>query len=522
MKERNKKMRHVKKVLAMALVAALAISSFAGCGKGANKGGGSSTTIEIAYWNSGLGMNWLNNMIEAFEKEHPEYEVSVKSSADVEALKAPMGNESTDTIDLYLANAEYNYEYSEPLNDVLDTTVEGESKTIREKLNPAYLELEVADDGNVYELTYGGGAIGFVYNKKLFEQAGVRNVPRTTNELVNACDTLFASNIVPLCHFKSGRYYNYTSDAWRMQYDGKDYFVNNFYECKAEDGTSPSKDVFTTKDGRYEVLEVMEQLITPDYVLLGSNTHEITTMQTKFLQGECAMMVTGSWVANEMSATAEMGDFAVMKTPVISSIIDKLTTVTEEADLRQVISAVDAVTDGEVAITDYQEGNNYNVNGIKVSAEDWEYIYVARNTVPTNYAGETMFIPTYSNAKDAAKEFMRFMYSDAGYKIYTDTLHMPLPMSMDSGELDTSAWSDFEKGQLQLIQSTAQTASSYIKSQHKIFYMGGAEAYANEQLFERFCSKNAADRLNASAAWDLVMDRVDQYYENTWLANIGE
>lgn len=515
-------MRQLKRFLAVCLAAVLGTSCLAGCGGTGNNGKeGSSTEIEIAYWHSGLGTDWLDNMIAAFEDKYPEYHVKVKSSADFNAVKAPFGNETTDTIDLYMANAEYNHEYSEPLNDVLESIAEGESKTIREKLDPAYLEMEIAADGNFYELTYGGGAFGIVYNKKLFEQAGVRNIPRTTNELVNVCDSLYAAGIVPHCHFKNASYWYYISDVWRMQYDGKDYFVNNFYKCTDENGKSPSKEVFTKKDGRYEVLKVLEKVITQNYTLSGSNTHEMTTMQTKFLQGECAMMVTGSWIANEMKSTGEMDDFTVMKTPVISSVIDKLTTVTSDAELRTVISAVDAVTDGEKKLSEYQDGENYKIDDLSVSAADWDYIYKARNTVSTNYAGETMFIPTYSNAKEGAKKFVRFMYSDEGYRIYTDTLHMPLPMTKDSGELDTSKWSDFEKAELHLIETTVQSATSSIKSQHPIFYLGGAEAYAKEALFDKFCAKNPADRLTATQAWEKLMEKVDQYYDN-WLINMGE
>lgn len=513
-----------KRILALILVGTLCISCFTGCGKeSVSDEGGSETDIEISYWRSGLGIEWLENMVAAFEDKYPEYKITIKSSSDVGGVKAPFGKADVDSIDLYMANAEYNYEYSEPLNELLDSKAEGESKTLREKLNPSYLELEVADDGNVYELTYGGGAIGFVYNKKLFEEAGVRNLPRTTNELVSACDTLYASNIVPICHFKTTvSYYNFISDTWRMQYDGKDYFINNFYGSTDENGNSPSKDVFMAKDGRYEVLEVLEKILTPDYVLTGSNTHEMTTMQTKFLQGECAMMVTGGWIGNEMSMSDKMGDFAFMKTPVISSITDKLTTVKEEADLRTVISAVDKVTDGVEDVSAYQDGENYKVDDLSVSAADWDYIFKARNTVPTNYSGETMFIPTYANAKEGAKEFIKFMYSDEGYKIYTDTLHLPLPLTLDSGELDTSAWNDFEKDQLNLINSTEQTASSYIKSQHPIFYIGGADAYGNEVIFDKFCAKNESDRVTAKSAWDRITARVEQLYNDTWLANMGE
>lgn len=511
-----------KRMLAVALMMALSVTGMAGCGKQSKNEGGSSEDIEIAYWHSGLGIEWLDNMVDAFEAKYPKYHVIVKSSADFEALKAPFGNEKQDTTDLYMANAEYNYEYSESLDDVLDSKVEGESKTIREKMDPAYLECEIADDGKVYELTYGGGAVGLIYNKALFQQGGIENTPRTTNELVSVCDTLFSADIVPLCHFYGASYWTYMSDAWRMQYDGKDYFVNHFYKCVDENGKSPSKEVFTAKDGRYKVLEALEQVITEDYILSGSNTHEMTTMQTKFLQGECAMMVTGGWIANEMNTMENMDNFSFMKTPVISAIVEKLTTVKEESDLRQVISAVDAVADGTAELKDYQDGDGYDIDGLRVSAEDWDYIYKARNTISTNYAGESMFVPTYSNAKEGAKEFIKFMYSDEGCKIYADATHLPRPVALDEGQIDTSSWSQFEKDHVAYVDSAVQIGTSYIKSQHPIFYLGGADPYAKEFIFDKFCAKNSADKLNATQAWDLIMQRVDQYYENTWLSNIGE
>lgn len=515
-------MKRMKTILAAVLVVVLAVAGLTGCGNSGGKGGDDSTTVKIRYWNSGLGTDWLDAMIAAFEGKYPEYKVEYSPSADAQAVKAPFGNESTDDTDLYMASTEMNFAYTESLDDVLDSTVTGESKTIREKFDEAYLANEVAADGKVYELTYGGGAIGVVYNTDLFAEAGIKTLPRTTNELINACDSLMEANIVPLCHFKSGSYWSHMAEAWAMQYDGADYFVNNFWGCTDLDGNSPSKEVFTTKDGRYEALEVMEKLITSDYVLSGSNTYEITIMQTKLLQGECAMMVTGSWVANEMKSAGEMTNFSVMKTPVVSSLIDNLETVTNETALRMVISAVDDVTDGKAELSAYQDGDNYKVGDISVSAEDWDKIDKARNTVSTNFSGETLFIPTYSNAKEGAKEFLKFLYSDEGQKIYADTLHLSLPMDYSEGVLDTSSWTQFEKDELTYINSAKQIATNYIKSKHPIFYLGGADMYASTSIYDKFCASNANDRLDAESAWEKITENVENYYENRWIANIGE
>lgn len=512
----------IKKVIAMTMAAAMCMTCASGCGEKGKSEGNSTTDIEIAYWNSGLGSAWLDAMIKAFETKHPEYHVTYTASASDTGVMAAFRNKESNTVDLYMVNKQYDIEYIEPLDDLLDSKAEGESKTIREKIDPSYLSLEKASNGSVYQLAYGGGANAFVYNKELFEKAGIKNLPRTTNELASVCNTLQSHDITPLCHFQAGGYWNYMNETWFAQYDGMDYYTNSFYACTDENGNSPSKEAFTKKDGRYEVLKACEKIITPNYVLAGSNTSDHVTIQTAFLNGKAAMMINGPWLANEMSSIGSVDNFGIINTPVISSITDKLTTVKKETELREVISAIDAVVSGEKQIEEYQDGENYKVGGLLVAKEDWEYVRKARYTVSSNFAGQSMFIPSYSNAKEGAKEFIKFIYSDEGYKVYTDSLHIVLPLSLDKGELDISSWSDFEKAMYTLTQMSEQTATEYVMSKHPIFYEGGAVSFAGFSFISRFCTNNESDRLTASEAWDEILKAIDNEYENNWLANISK
>ena len=136
------------------------------------------------------------------------------------------------------------------MDDVLSATAKGDKKTIGEKFSPSYLDLEKASDGHYYTLTFGGGVLGVVYNKKLFKSSGITQLPRTTNELTTVCDRLNGKNIKPLCHFAPSGYWEFMDEVFFSQYDGFDYYLNNFYACKDTDGTSPSKALFLKKDGR--------------------------------------------------------------------------------------------------------------------------------------------------------------------------------------------------------------------------------------------------------------------------------
>ena len=157
----------------MILVGVLTVGCLAGCGSGEDKKKGTSASdIEISYQHVGLGKEWLDALIKAFNKKYPEYNVYYNATASSAAATAAYGMEDVDTVDLYMVPKQYDVTYLEPLNDVLETTIEGESKSLKEKFNPSYLALEELD-GNYYNLTQGGGIVGFVYNKNIFKDNNI-------------------------------------------------------------------------------------------------------------------------------------------------------------------------------------------------------------------------------------------------------------------------------------------------------------------------------------------------------------
>lgn len=516
-------MRKMKKVLAMVLATTLVGSLLVACGKGEKKVGddyNGGKEVEISYWNSGLGTEFIEEMVAAFNKKQSDWYVVLKTTANANAVDGGYYATDDNTVDLYMGTTILDETYLTPLDDVLDSVAEGDSKTLREKFDPSYLAYEKAEDGHYYSLTWGGGVLGVVYNKEAFEKAGISEAPRTTNEMARVCDKLLDAGITPLIHYGAdGGYWTAIQDAWQAQYDGWEYYRDSFYGCKDESGKSPSKDVFTKKDGRYQVLKAMEKIITVDYVYPGSNSQDNITMQTMFLNQEIGMMVNGSWLKNEMAGVGGVEKFGVMKTPVISTITDKLTTVKGDNELRNLVSAIDAVTDGKAELSAYQSGNDYQVEGKTISAADWEYVKTARNSAPVNYPGMGMSIPSYSDAIDGAKEFMKFYYSDAGYKIFLENLHIALPMNYSEGEIDTTDWDAFEKQMGSFMENADVCVSLYGRDRHDIFTNGGATPYAEYPLVSMFCSNNAAERVNADEAWDQIVSKIETTY-GAWEANI--
>lgn len=518
------RMKFGKKMLAVLLVLIMCSSVLTACqnvGSGGNLRG--KTEIKINYWLSGMGEDWLKNVIAAFEEEYPEYRVTYTASSRQSALLSAFGMEDIDEADLYLVQKTDATEFFEPLDDLLETTAPGDVKTLGEKFNSNYLAYEQSADGHYYTLTYGGGMSGFYYNKELFKKAGTTQLPRTTDELAVLCDTLYSKGITPMCHFKKGGYYEYLVQLYLAQYNGMDYYLNSFWACTDEEGNSPSKKVLTEKDGRYYAIKAMEKFITPSYTMSGSTTQTHTEVQTQFINGSAAMMLNGSWIENEMKTTADSGKLGVMKTPVLSAIVDKLTTVKTDTELRKLITAIDQVTDGEKQLSEFASGDAYVVEGMTVSAEDWNYVSNARNMISCNYAQESAYIPKYSTEKEDAKKFLAFLYSDAGYKIYMESANCPLPLEMSNGEsLDVSKFSEAQQTQFEWITSDAVFVDAGYSQKSEIFLSGGAKEMAGINYVDKFCAANATDRMSADEVWKLLLQKIDENYDNNWLLNMKE
>ncbi|MBE7058899.1 MAG: extracellular solute-binding protein [Ruminococcaceae bacterium] len=510
----------LKKTLAI-LLAITMLAVLSACGsKNSGKSANSTTDIEISYWNAGLGSKWLEDMVEAFNKKNTKYRATFHASANHNSAAATYGMDG-DTVDLYLLLMRGDKSKMEPLDDVLNTTLKGENKSIMEKFNSGYLSMVKAADGHYYELSYGGGVIGIVYNKEHFKKAGITQLPRTTNELAITCDKLNSKGYKPFCHFAAGGYWPFFSELFFSQYDGNDYYVNNFYACKDTSGTSPSKDVFTAKDGRYQVLKTYEKIITPEYIMPGSNSIDHTSAQTQFLNGSASMMVSGSWLTNEMSGSKDkINNFAMMRSPVISAITDKCTAIKGEGLLRKVISAIDSIADGEKKAEDFKNGNDYLVDGETIPAADWELVWNARFSVPTNFSGHCASIPTYSNCKDGAKEFLKFFYSDEGYKIYTNAVRAPLPYFLSTGaQADMDGFNDFEKSQFRMLAEAVHTPTEYIATKHRVFTDGGASSFCGIDYISALCASNKDDCKTANQLWDMIEQKVNDNYD-TWISDI--
>ena len=506
----------MKKFISLLLTAISVFAAFAltACSCGSDKDGGENV-IQINYWKAGLGDEFFKSIVEEFKKDNPEYSVEVNYKEDFSDFgsKITLGAKYNH-VDLYfgtIPDPSYNIDYLEPLNSVLNEVNTGETKKVSEKIDSYLLDNAKYWDDNYYSLPYGGGICGIVYNNKLMQDVLTENsikIPNTTTkleELVSCIDTKYGQDRKAFIHFKGG-YWNYVQDVWQAQYDGLEEY-ENFYRLGAaadtigKENETPNKDILLRDDGRQKVLEVLDNLLYKGTnVVSGSNTMEHTDAQTKFLNGQAVMMCNGAWLVNEMKGVgATYTDFRVMRTPVISSIVKQLEDdAMEDETLSAIIDEIDAGA----------------ISSALCSQKDFDRIIEARSLIWQVFSEHGACIPNYATAKEGAKLFVKYYFSDKAQKIFNDTVHIALPFTYDKAENepDISSWTNFEKDMYDYANSLTMLGVANGK-RSSLFTTGGLMNYPaiGSDSIIKLISQNDSPKHFVG-----VWEEIKKLYEKDW------
>ncbi len=457
------KMKTVNKILATTLGTVLTLASFGACG---GTQGNIDPTIEdtenlyIYILKRGYGSDWLFKVAEKFEeKTGINVDVTAPSSATVLASSLDSGPRSTNDVDIYfntkdcrLLKSNYVDRWTGYDNGIMDLTevynmkVMGEDITVGEKMVDSFrLNANTGTEENpdYRTIPWATGVMGMTYNidvfKSLFGDTWESKLPRTTDELLALAKEIKGLGGTPFIFPGQIDYFSSSMfNVWFAQYSGYEKF-KNFYNALVEDPAFPgeyntSKDIFKDQ-GRLEAIEVMYSLINHEEGLYWENgfsygSTDFSDLQVRYLTSEnkVAMMPNGDWLENE-SAQAGSSEFGMMKSPVISSIIDRLPTVNDDATL--------------AAVVDYVDGKTVTAPA-GVSEADIKEIREARNMYFSQGLSHSAYMPAYSNAKTNAFKFFTYLASDEAIEIYNEYVGGGfLPFKYDYS--NTENMSTFEK-----------------------------------------------------------------------------
>ena len=301
-----------KRLLAAMLCVAMASTLFVGCGGSADadktnssKKGSDGETVELTIWETSRNKDdWYNSMEKKFLEEHPNIKLNkVVKEGDpgnefyqaVASGTAPdLVNCSFTMMDSYITSG-----ILEPLNPYTDEWDEWSNYT------KEYVDM-FTKDGKVYGIPNQVSPMLFGYNKALFEEAGIKEPPKTWDEAIE-----IAKKINDPDNQISG-YATLAAEwtEWFFQYyvwqAGGDLTKEN------EDGTA---ELTFTDPAVIKAAEYYQKLKSED-VLQSDLTLKFSDLVTNFGLGKIGMMpFAGDWVSEAIAKGIDPDDIGLCLPP---------------------------------------------------------------------------------------------------------------------------------------------------------------------------------------------------------------
>lgn len=451
-----------KKIASLAMAGVLGAGTLmaTGCGKKKIEG---DNALEIYVCELGYGKVWLENALQAFAEtqyvkdKYPNFEYDVFANSEYNYGQEQVRSGVT-TFDLLFTSQFSPATVEEPgkngkksiLEDITDVfegkipdfkggyekNADGEEWTYAEKMQKADptlfktigLEQEVSEGEYETRYYYTANALGFygiLYNKtKMLEygyitedsNGNVQGLPRTTNQMKAFAEKIRLDGKYAFIAAKDTGYWTRVQNLWWAQYEGAEAYDRYFQgQYKNDEGEwARGVEVLSKAKGRYLANQITEDLLWYDngYIHEESSALNFTQAQTRLIKGDGLMQANGAWFDNEMKGVAEQeganAEIRIMPSLIISEIIDVVPdkSIADDKELSALVQALDA---GSTAITG---------EGYEVTQKDFDRVKEAYNLYNPGEAFSPIVIPSYSDAIDLAKDFMRFMATDEYANIY--------------------------------------------------------------------------------------------------------
>lgn len=251
----------------------------------------------------------LNNLIEEFEKMYPNINVNLELIGDVEEIlerKAAVGDLPDVTlVPGNIEKKEFN-RYFLPIDDL----------GFNEENVYDYVS-GLGSDDSLYTLSTSLLWQGVIYNKDIFKELGINELPKTETEFFEICKKIKENGITPLA-------LNYRQ-SWimNMWIDSIPYL----YNPKMEDRLiEESKDVFSKDSEIYKSLNFARQIYTLGYCEDDIINYEWRQCKEDIVQGKTAMIIWNSDFINQLTDLGmdrdSLGMFPIPETNSIKVIGD--------------------------------------------------------------------------------------------------------------------------------------------------------------------------------------------------------
>lgn len=512
------------KILCVGLISVLAVPAI-GCGTSQEVIPENATVIYVSMWDSGYGTDWMKKVIDNYNAKEKGIYVKMDTTALRDKALLPaiaktdydvlIADNSSYIKESLVSNIKgYDSTYVD-ITDVIKSTYEGEDKTLEDKMiEDAKTFAKV--NGKYYFMPLICNYWGMTYNIDVLDRY---YIPRTTYEFEKLCQELKTdkSLTAPIIFSGDTDYWDPLLWMWWAQYDTKESYEAFF---RAEDLTGKkTADIFASK-GRLRALQVLEKMLNYDngYTDPDSTGYQYMQAQVKYLSGDYAFMANGGWLDAEMkevfskSTSAKIG---VLETPIISSIVEKLSFYTDSDDYYDLSEEKIATYDAKLCeIVSYIDQGMTGELPTGVTSDDVETVKAARDVFYLNGLSFAASIPCYSSHVEEAKDFMKYLYSNEVVReIVSSNIGSMLPL--DHSFLSETEKENFPYTIKHMIEFIGEKKMIYLPLNSPYVYDGGLTDFRMNGTMEvNFGSKNPSDR---KTAMDVFMFDYNYYHSgNAW------
>ncbi|EKQ56476.1 MULTISPECIES: extracellular solute-binding protein [unclassified Clostridium] len=295
----------IRRQLALLLASAVAIGSLTGCGSSSTSTSGKSDgksggTITVLTHRTDMDDVFKKYKAE-FESQHPGVTVNFEALNDYQnTMNTRMGTEDYGDVLMLPANITKNQykDYYEPMGT-------------RDELKGKYDFLDNADvDGTVYGLATGANANGFLYNEKVFKEAGITKTPTTPEEFMADLKAIKEkTSAIPL-------YTNYKDD-WALTNWTAAQLVNASGDVDYPNKMIYDKNIFGQGQPLYTTLKMLNDAVANKLVEQDPMTTDWETSKQMMADGKIGIMALGSWAVGQMKAKSKTPeDIKFMAAPI--------------------------------------------------------------------------------------------------------------------------------------------------------------------------------------------------------------
>ena len=335
---------------------------------------GEKTKVTMTVWNGEWG-DQLDRTMESFNSKHDDIELDITMQSGDYSDFLGTAAATNDWPDIYILT---------PWTQVQDFAEAGRIQDLSgmdftEKVYPTALEAATYD-GKIYGYPANVEYLGVFYNKQMFKDAGIEEVPKTRDEFEAACEKLEESGVTPIAStFK---------DSWTLKH-----MFSVMMSNVVQDDMEGFLDQLNSGEGTFNVDGIDDVFATADIIKAhcGSNMMDCdsTSGFNALANSEAAMLISGEFSQNvvaKMDNPPEIGYFALPvsndaernKAAVDVGIVYAVSTQTEHMDAcKEVIDFLSdaSLSDGYIAIVTEKPGSapasqDFTVNYDSASTND--------------------------------------------------------------------------------------------------------------------------------------------------------